>query len=153
MLPGFLAEGALDDAGDGAGCFVTDAEEGGLGSVLFHRPEEAADRAYDLTTIAVRPDRQGSGRGAESMGAAEADLRQRGQRLLLVRTSGTPQYDRTREFHRRLGYREEARVAEYWPGLHLTAPRTTGAISRNTDTLLSHGHVMVVSRPDPTRGS
>ena len=44
----------------------------------------------------------------------EEDLRARGQRLLLVETSSTPQYDRTRAFYDKLGYEEEARVRDYW---------------------------------------
>jgi ribosomal protein S18 acetylase RimI-like enzyme len=111
----FLIEGALDDGGEGAACFVEDDEDGpGLSSVLYYRPEEMADRAYDLTMIAVRPDLQRGGRGATLMRYAEDDLRRRGQRLLLVRTSGTEQYSRTRAFYRGLGYTEEARVADYW---------------------------------------
>ena len=112
---GFLADGALDAGDDGATCFVEVAEDGqGLGSVLYYRPEEAADRAFDLTMIAVRPDLQGGGRGAALMRHAEDDLRQRGQRLLIVRTSGTEQYDKTRAFYRGLAYAEQSRVPDYW---------------------------------------
>ena len=111
---GFLAEGVLE-SGDGATCVVEDADDGrGLASVLFYRPEDSADRAFDLTMIAVRPDLQGGGRGAALMRRAEDDLRGRGQRLLIVRTSGTPQYDRTRTFYRGLSYSEDARVPDYW---------------------------------------
>ena len=107
-------EGALG-ADDGARCLVEDADDGaGLASVVLYRPEEAADRAFDLTMIAVRPDLQGGGRGAALMRHAEQDLRERGQRLLVVRTSGTPQYDGTRAFYRGLGYSEDARVPDYW---------------------------------------
>ncbi|CAA9312447.1 MAG: hypothetical protein AVDCRST_MAG07-696 [uncultured Frankineae bacterium] len=111
---GFLPDELLP--GDGGGtCLVEEAEDGqGLASVLFYRPEEAADRAYDLTMIAVRPDLQGDGRGAALMRHAEEDLRRRGQRLLVVRTSGTAQYDRTRAFYRSLGYAEHARIPDYW---------------------------------------
>ena len=102
-------------ADDGATCLVEDADDGdGLASVVLYRPEEAADRAFDLTMIAVRPDLQGGGRGAALMRHAEQDLRERGQRLLVVRTSGTPQYDGTRAFYRGLGYSEDARVPDYW---------------------------------------
>ena len=102
-------------ADDGSTCLVEDADDGaGLASVLLYRPEEAADRAFDLTMIAVRPDLQGGGRGAALMRHAEQDLRERGQRLLVVRTSGTPQYDGTRAFYRGLGYSEDARVPDYW---------------------------------------
>ena len=101
--------------GEGTTCLVEDADDDrGLASVLLYRPEDAADRAYDLTMIAVRPDLQGSGRGAALMRHAEQDLRERGQRLLIVRTSGTSQYDRTREFYRGLSYAEHARVPDYW---------------------------------------
>ena len=112
---GFLAEGVLESGDDGGTCVVEDAEDGrGLACVLFYRPEDAADRAFDLTMIAVRPDLQGGGRGADLMRRAEDDLRSRGQRLLVVRTSGTPQYDRTRAFYRGLSYSEHARVPDYW---------------------------------------
>lgn len=107
----------LDDAflAVDATCLVEDAADGeGLASVVFYRPEEAADRAFDLTMIAVRPDLQGSGRGAALMRQTEAALRERGQRLLVVRTSGTAQYDGTRAFYRRLGYTEQTRVPDYW---------------------------------------
>lgn len=100
---------------EGSTCLVEDADDGGgLASVVLYRPEEAADRAYDLTMIAVRPDLQGQGRGAVLMRHVEQDLRDQGQRILVVRTSGTAQYDRTRAFYERLGYTEHARVPDYW---------------------------------------
>lgn len=111
----FLADGALLPHDEGTTCLVEDADDGrGLASIVLYRPEEAAERAFDLTMIAVRPDLQGGGRGAALMRHAERDLRQRGQRLLVVRTSGTTQYDQTRAFYRRLGYSEHARVPDYW---------------------------------------
>ena len=109
----FLADGPLDpEAGT---CLVEDAPDGaGLAAVVLHRPEEAAERAVDLTMLAVRPDLQGGGRGTAVMRRVEQDLRDAGQRLLVVRTSGTSQYDDTRAFYRRLGYAEHARVPDYW---------------------------------------
>lgn len=110
--------GILDEAlllADGTTCLVEDADDrDGLAAVVLYRPEEAADRAFDLTMIAVRPDLQGDGRGAAVMRHVEQDLRDRGQRMLVVRTSGTAQYERTRAFYRRLGYSEHARVPDYW---------------------------------------
>ena len=109
----FLEDALFAD--EAATCLVEDAEDGaGLAAVLLYRPEEAADRAFDLTMIAVRPDLQGGGRGAALMRHAEQDLRERGQRLVVVRTSGTEQYAGTRAFYRGLGYTEHARVPDYW---------------------------------------
>ena len=96
-------------------CLVEDADDGaGLASVVLYRPEEAADRVFDLTMIAVRPDLQGRGRGAAIMRHVEQDLRDRGQRMVVVRTSATAPYDRTRAFYQRLGYAEHGRVPDYW---------------------------------------
>ena len=108
----FLEE-ALAPA-EGTTCLVEDADGGGLAAVVLYRPEEAADRAFDLTMIAVRPDLQGEGRGAGLMRHVEQDLRDQGQRMLVVRTSGTARYDRTRAFYRGLGYTEHVRVPDYW---------------------------------------
>lgn len=129
----FLADGVLEQRDDGATCLVEDADDGqGLASVLFYRPEEASDGGYDLTMIAVRPDLQGGGRGAALMRHAEDDLRGRGQRLLLVRTSGSPQYDATRAFYRGLSYVEHTRVPDYWTDgddLVLFSKRLSGPVT------------------------
>lgn len=44
----------------------------------------------------------------------EQNLREQGQRMLRLRTSGTAQYDQTRAFYRGLGYCEHTRVPDYW---------------------------------------
>jgi ribosomal protein S18 acetylase RimI-like enzyme len=100
---------------EGTTCLVEDADDGrGLASVVLYRPEEAADRVFDLTMIAVRPDLHGEGRGSALMRHVEQNLREQGQRMLLIRTSGTARYDQTRAFYRRLGYSEHTRVPDYW---------------------------------------
>ena len=66
----------------------------------------ATDRTWELLMIAVHPDRQGQGRGAALMRHVEAQLRSRGQRLLLVQTSGSPDYALTRQFYLKCGYQE-----------------------------------------------
>ena len=86
---------------------------GGVPRVAYYQPR-ASDRVWDLTMIAVDPGRHGKGIGRSLMGRAEADLREDGVRLLLVDTSATAQYDRTRRFYRALGYDEEARIRDYW---------------------------------------
>ncbi len=102
-------------------CVVDDAEvpgaDGALTSVVLYGPEDAADRVWDLTMIAVRPGRQGRGHGAALLRHVEHDLRERGARLLLVDTSDTPGFERARGFYARCGYDEEARIRDFWePG-------------------------------------
>jgi ribosomal protein S18 acetylase RimI-like enzyme len=91
----------------------TTSEDQVVGSTLW-QPRAAADRVWDLTMIAVDPHFQGEGRGAAMMRTVETSLRAAAQRLLMVETSATAQYDHTREFYARLGYDEEARVRDYW---------------------------------------
>jgi GNAT superfamily N-acetyltransferase len=98
---------------EGHACVVDDDGEGPV-AVAYFQPEAAADRVWDLTMIAVRPDLQGTGRGIALLAHVETAVRDDGARLLLIETSGTAQYDDTRAFYVRRGYDEEARVRDYW---------------------------------------
>lgn len=100
---------------EGHVCVVDDDGEGL--SVAYYEPAPAAEGTWYLTMIAVRHERQGQGRGGALMRYVEDDLRARGQRLLLVETSGVPAFERTRAFYDKCGYEEEARVRDYYqPG-------------------------------------
>lgn len=100
-------------AHEGHACLV-DEQGGQLVGVAYYQPKGPADRVWDLTMIAVAPELQGGGRGSALLRQVEDDLRDRGQRLLLVDTSGKAQYDRTRDFYVRCGYTNVARVPDYW---------------------------------------
>lgn len=82
--------------------------------VAYYQPTPATDRTWTLLMIAVRRDRQGRGRGGALMRHVEDDLRDRQQRLLLVETSGVPEFSLTREFYEKAGYHAEARVRDYY---------------------------------------
>lgn len=119
----FPADGAGDveteiaahfaDPGAGRRCLIDDGE-GDPVAVALYQPITATDRAWYLTMIGVRADRQGHGLGTAVLDRVEADLRSRGQRLLLVETSGTPDFARTRAFYAGCGYTEEARVRDFY---------------------------------------
>ncbi|MBA4063604.1 MAG: GNAT family N-acetyltransferase [Isosphaera sp.] len=93
--------------------WVTD-DDGGPVGVAYFAPERLTEGTWNLYMIAVRPDLQGRGRGAALLRHAEETLAARGERLLLVDTSGLPEFERTRAFYRKCGYDEEARVREFW---------------------------------------
>ncbi len=104
------------DAGAGTNghtCLI-DEESGQVVAVAYYQPKGPADRLWDLTMIAVIPQLQGTGRGTALLRRVEDDLRSRDQRILLVDTSGTAQYDRTRTFYERCGYTQVARIPDYW---------------------------------------
>ena len=72
---------------------------------------------YDLYWIVCEPALQRRGVGGALLGAVEEDLRRRGARLVRVETSGTAAYQATRAFYQRFGYREAARLADFYrPG-------------------------------------
>ena len=93
--------------------WVTD-DDGGPVGVAYYAPERLTDGTWNLYMIAVRPDRQGQGRGAALVRHVEESLAVRGARILVVDTSGLPEFERTRAFYRKCGYDEEARIREFW---------------------------------------
>jgi len=95
---------------------VIDEESQPLG-VAYYAPALAADRTWYLTMIAVSRDVQGQGRGGTLLRHVEDVLRTSGQRILLVETSGLPEYERTRAFYARCDYEAEARIRDFYaPG-------------------------------------
>ncbi|MEW6497626.1 MAG: GNAT family N-acetyltransferase [Cyanobacteriota bacterium] len=93
--------------------WLTDDDNGPVG-VAYCEPERMTNRTWNLQLIAIRPDRQGQGRGATLLRYVEQTLTARGGRMLLVETSGLPEFERTRAFYRQCGYEEEARIRDFY---------------------------------------
>jgi ribosomal protein S18 acetylase RimI-like enzyme len=93
--------------------WLTDDEGGPIG-VAYYAPERMTEGTWNLYMLAVHPDHQRQGRGAALVRYVEQALKSRGARLLLIETSGTGSFDRTRAFYRALGYDEEARIRDYY---------------------------------------
>ena len=69
---------------------------------------------WDLYWIAVSPRAQGTGVGTLMLQEVERRLTQSNARLLLIETSSRPSYDPTRAFYLKRGYREVARIADFY---------------------------------------
>ncbi|MEM0947817.1 MAG: GNAT family N-acetyltransferase [Pseudomonadota bacterium] len=82
--------------------------------LCYTKPEEFTDGTWNMLALAVRPDMQGKKLGTALVDAAEAHLRSKGQRVLIIETSGTEDFALTRRFYARNGYDEEARIREFW---------------------------------------
>jgi ribosomal protein S18 acetylase RimI-like enzyme len=93
--------------------WLTDDDSGPVG-VAYFAPERLTEGTWNLYMLAVHPDRQRQGRGAALVRHVERELAGRGARLLLIETSGSGTFERTRAFYRALGYEEEARVREFY---------------------------------------
>ncbi|MFB8787591.1 MAG: GNAT family N-acetyltransferase [Potamolinea sp.] len=108
MLAGYFA-GSL-----GRDHFWITDDDGGPVGVAYYAPAPMTDRTWYLYLIAVRPDRQRQGRGATLLRYVEQTLTARGERVLLVETSGLASFEGTREFYRKCGYDEEARIRDFY---------------------------------------
>jgi ribosomal protein S18 acetylase RimI-like enzyme len=76
-------------------------------------------QSYDLYWIAVAPSCQGEGIGQELMALTERAVAKRGGGGLYIETSSRGVYDRTRRFYRAAGYRQVARLKDFYaPGDH-----------------------------------
>jgi GNAT superfamily N-acetyltransferase len=89
----------------------------GLDGYVCYGPIALTRSSFDLYWIAVRPDAQRTGLGRRLMEAAEAEARALGATAMYVETSSRPQYEPTRAFYRRIGYRSAAELADFYgPG-------------------------------------
>lgn len=77
-----------------------------------HTP--GTEGTFDLYWIAVDPELQGAGAGSALVAGIEAWLKKAGARLLVAETSSRGDYEKTRAFYERRGFRAEARVAEFY---------------------------------------
>jgi len=69
---------------------------------------------YDLYWIAVDPQSQNQGIGTRLIDFLENRVKAIGGRMILVETSSIPSYDKTQKFYLRKGFREVARVPDYY---------------------------------------
>jgi ribosomal protein S18 acetylase RimI-like enzyme len=96
---------------------VHEAEDGVVVGAAYYAPEPFSDRMWNLYFIAVSPSQQGRGIGGALLAHVERELRHAGPdvaQVLIVETSSTDQYARTRQFYPKQGYAEEARIRRFY---------------------------------------
>lgn len=78
---------------------------------------DLTDGVYDLYWIAVDPNARRKGVGRALITACEEAVRAAGGRIIIAETSGTAEYESTREFYVRTGYVNEATIKDFYkPG-------------------------------------
>lgn len=80
----------------------------------FAVEEALTQGTWNMRAIAVDPAHQGHGHGGAMVRRLEEMLSALGHRILIVDTSGTDAFARTRAFYRQHGYMQEARIRDYW---------------------------------------
>lgn len=80
----------------------------------FAVPEKLTEGTWNMLAVAVLPSYQGKGAGRAILTALEERLRKEGNRVLIADTSGTSEFQLTRQFYLKNGYTEEARIRDFW---------------------------------------
>ncbi len=93
--------------------WLTDYEDEVL-AMAYVAPERMTEGTWNLYLIVVHPHHQNQGRGKALLRYIEQMLRDQGERVLLVETSGTEDFEHVRGFYRKSGYEEEARIREFY---------------------------------------
>lgn len=116
MLGGFV-----DGSPDGH-AWVVGELDGRVVGAAYYAPEPFGDRVWNLHFLAADPSTQGAGVGSALLRDAEAAIRALGPeaaRVMIIETSSTDQYARTRDFYIHHDFVEEARIREFYgPGDH-----------------------------------
>jgi GNAT superfamily N-acetyltransferase len=77
-------------------------------------PHPLTTSTYDLHWIAVHPEMQGKGIGRALLTSVEAGVQAVGGTLLVIETSGKPQYRATRRFYEACGYQYQATIHDFY---------------------------------------
>ncbi|MBD1915155.1 MULTISPECIES: GNAT family N-acetyltransferase [Cyanophyceae] len=108
-----LLANSLDDTTASKAFWLTDDDSGPVG-VAYCEPERMTDQTWNLQLIAIHPSRQGQGRGTALLRHVEQTLAAQGGRLLIVETSGSPDFERVRTFYANCSYQEEGRIRDFY---------------------------------------
>ena len=112
-----LANERLQKGGDSGYHFIFAEYNNCVIGYTCFGPIPATKFSYDLYWIVVHADFQLSGIGGELMRKSEDAIAKRGGRRIYVDTSSREQYEPTRRFYRKSGYKEETVLKDFYsPG-------------------------------------
>jgi ribosomal protein S18 acetylase RimI-like enzyme len=110
LMDEFLSKG--EESGYEIYSFVDENDEA-VGYICFgKRPLTLA--TFDIYWIAVKPSLHGNGIGKGLIRFAEQKIKEEGGKLILVETSSQEKYQKTRLFYRACGYKEVARIKDFY---------------------------------------
>lgn len=82
--------------------------------LAYCAPERMTAGTWNILLMATHASHQGRGWGRALVAAVVERLANRSAHLLLVETSGLPDFARTRGFYKRVGFEEEARIRDFY---------------------------------------
>ena len=112
-----LIDAFLEDT-ETSGYYIYIAEhDGEIAGYVCYGNTPLTEATWDLYWIAVANNKQGFGIGRSLLKHAEDDIRRMGGRLVMVETSGKPEYNKTRRFYDTLNYQRVCQIPDYYaPG-------------------------------------
>lgn len=90
------------------------ADEGGPIGVAYCASEPVTNGTWNLLLLWTRSDHSHRGVGTALVQEIERELRDRRVRLLVVDTSGLPEFEAARAFYKKCGFSEEARIRNFF---------------------------------------
>jgi GNAT superfamily N-acetyltransferase len=97
--------------------FLSAMDDANLLGFACYGPTPLTQGTFDLYWIAVSAAAKGQGIGRALMARMEDEVRALGGRMIVLDTSGRPEYEPTRTFYHRIGYTHSATVPDFYaPG-------------------------------------
>lgn len=108
-------EGTLEThlSGDGDGIWLT-ADDGEPVGVAYCAPEAVTVGTWNLLMLWIREDRHGKGHGSALVRFVVGQLSDHGARLLIVETSGLPEFAAAKAFYAKCGFEHEATIRDFF---------------------------------------
>jgi ribosomal protein S18 acetylase RimI-like enzyme len=102
----------------GSGYYVSVAEGNpGVAGYVCYGPTPCTEGTWDIYWIAVNREGRGQGIGGALTRTAEAAIKKARGRMIVIETSSTPIYEKTRRFYLRRGYEVAGRIPDFYaPG-------------------------------------
>ena len=117
LFPSYLLDDMISDYlsnEKSTDIWFTTIDQGKPISIGYCAPERLTEGTYNLYAIAVNKNQQGKGIGKKMMEYIENELRKNGNRILIVETSGKPEFELTREFYIKCNYKKQAVIPEFY---------------------------------------
>ncbi len=117
LFPSYLLDDMINDYlsnKKSTDIWFTTIDQGKPISIGYCAPETLTEGTYNLYAIAVHKSQQGNGIGKKMMEYIENQLRENGNRILIVETSGKPEFELTREFYIKCDYTKQAVIPEFY---------------------------------------
>jgi ribosomal protein S18 acetylase RimI-like enzyme len=82
--------------------------------IVYCTPEYLTSGTANMLLLAVHPDHHRKAIGRQLVQTIESHFQKLQFHLLIVETSGAPEFGRVREFYDQLGFQEEAKIRDFY---------------------------------------